>query len=285
MPIWTLPGVPLREQFKAHAKESSPGYLYQRVRAEEVEEMKAELMATAKGYADDWNRMQYIGTADRRWLFAHGKDRGVNAIDGESDPDFRIRIRIPEDAVTRPVVCAEAQRLVDAAGIGGPAVECFALQPNKAFFGAFVKATRTDGGTFTKIDSTIMEFTPTTPFVIKPKLGRDKIEVAGSASNDTTRVIDSVVVNGLRYNFPAGADEVLGGGTVSVAKFNLQDNPIDGFTKAYFNRGFRIGGSLQVGVIILPFGCTEQLRLEVKAAAENIGLFGVLVQAECRLNP
>lgn len=286
MPTWTIPGDSLVTELREHAKEASSKAIYTSARTEEIEEMMAELMALSKAYGNEWLRSTYILNATRRFLLAHAKDRSVFARDGESDASFAERIRTPADVVTIPALIVLIQQIVDDAGIVGT-VEMFNLRPNKARTLLYASESRSDGGVFKDMGSDVMRLTLTTPFTMIPILDQDKVTIAGSASNNGTFSIASLEGDALRYINASGADETLGGGTITMVKYDQNDNLYDTFHKSYFGRGYRMGDldRPNTGIVILPFGCTAETVAAVEAMLETFGAFGPTFIVECRENP
>lgn len=284
---WTVPGTPIREQLRAHAKEATPKVLYMdHDRPEEIEEMMAELQATARAHGDDWVRMTYIGLAGRPWLLAHAWDRKVPAIDGEGDESFRNRIQQPVGQVVVDAVVARVQEIVNDAGIAGT-VEAYNLRPNKAHFGDYASDSHADGGEFVELEGDEMEFQPGTPFDTVPLLGRDRLVVSGSASNDGTFVVTELHGDSLRYTDATGAAESLVGGTVSIVKYDVDGNVHDGFARAYLGRGYRMGSrsAKHTGIIIMPYGTTATMRAAAEAIAAQTAALGITLLVERRENP
>ena len=286
MPSWTVPGTPIREQLREHAKRSSSKYLYSGQRSEEYEEMTAELQSLAKSIGEDWIRRTYITYADGPWLVSHAVDRGVPLVDGESDAERRARIRLPPDAVTKPAILAKAQAIVDASGVSGT-VYAVEVRTAKAHFGSYSSESHADGGEFVALDGDEMEFRPTTPFSTVPIRDQDKLVVSGSAGNDGSHTITGFSGNAIRYTDAAGADEDLAAGTVKIEKYDQDGNVKDGFARAYFGRGYRMGSrqSPNHGILILPYGTSAATRLAVQAMVLTYKAFNVKVTVERRVSP
>lgn len=288
MPSWTVPGTPIREQLRAHAKEATPKALFSGERSEEIEETLAELHAMARRYGDDWVRMTYVLKADRPWLLAHAHDRGVPAIDGESNEDFRARIANPPELVTLPAILSAIQAIVDTAGVVGDVV-AYPLRPNKAFLGYYSSELRLEDLEFTKLDATTMmvERLAGEPFATRIIAGQDRVTIADTADNDGTFVVSGWRGNGLLYTNAAGVTASESAVGFSLVKYDQDGNVWDGHPRAYLSRGYRMGSRAHpnTGIVIMPYGTTEVMRQSAQALASQAAAFGVPIIVERRINP
>lgn len=72
----------------------------------------AEIMALAEFQLSAWIRESSISTAHGMWLEQRGKDDGIRKQSGETDPQFRIRLRLPPTAGTLRAITEALNQLL-----------------------------------------------------------------------------------------------------------------------------------------------------------------------------
>lgn len=237
----------------------------------------------------------FSATLQPDWLAQHARDRGTERQEGESDEALRDRLKRVEDAVTRPVLLAAVQAVLDREGVvGTPAM--VELRRDKAFFRSSVSDTGT-GGVFlgTAPD---MSFTPddgfaTTDDAAMPPFRSIEEDVdhrlvisgAATAANNGTRAITGLAGDAVEFANGAGVAEVDPTVTWTVEKLDRDGNLLDGFVDSYFTRGDRFGGMLSAIIVILPFGCDEATRQSVLEELRLKKGAGVRAIVECRAVP
>lgn len=284
------------------AKAQLPEWFSHGEREEEYLGALAKMHGQGLTLAQNWLGQTMILVAvgptggDADWLDMHAGERDTRRASGEADPSLRIRIRSVADVVTRPVLLAEAQAIVDLLALPGtPAVFMAELTRDQAYFGDYAADAGIGGGTFADEGGGVYSFTPTTPFA-RPVLGHPQsthfqnpqlvIASATAPANDGT--FPATGLSGDAVLFAnAGVAGVDGAAVWSLQKLDPGGNTRDGRSKAYFGRGYRMhGGPARAAfVMILPYGCTaatsaavtEMLRKKKGAGATHI--------VECRLNP
>lgn len=288
---------PGEQELYDHAQRNLPQWYTEDARANEFIGAAAKLMQRARAQNDDWLRKQtFILTADGPtsttpdWLGQHARDRGTRRRNGEGDPSLRIRLRNVDDAVTRLAILAAAQAILDAAGVVGT-VYAIELPRDEAFVGVFTSAAGT-GGTFVDPVGTGMTFASTVPLTKPPyhpifPITNYELIISGAANagNNGTFPITGVVGNAVAYTNASGVAAVDATVAWTVRKKDITGNIIDGFARAYAGRGYRVGGLLPTGIIILPFGTPEAVRLAVLAMLREKKIFGVIGRVERREVP
>jgi hypothetical protein len=71
----------------------------------------AAIIAEIEAAIETQHARTFLDTADGSWLDQHGIERGVLRYDAESDDDYRVRVKLIEDAVT-PVAIVAAVNLL-----------------------------------------------------------------------------------------------------------------------------------------------------------------------------
>jgi hypothetical protein len=230
------------------------------------------------------------------WLGQHAKDRGTRRQAGESDEALRIRLRQYPDALTRPLLLAIAQGMIDDAGVSGT-VAMLELRKDRAFFGVNEPMSGT-GGTFVSVDANTAKFTPDVlpwprpPFqgaaLAPPVTYKLVISGASNAFNNGTHPVQAMVGDAAEYlvlSMGAGHDA-----TVSwrVDRYDEDDNLLtegSGRARAYLSRGFRMGAGYPTILLTLPYGTSAALAASVLEAMRQRKAAGVRVIVERRLTP
>ncbi len=283
---------PSEQELFDFAKASLPGWVFQRIRNEEIMEAMAKVFGRVRENLAEARLRKLILSAEDIWLELLAEDLGTVRQDGESNEALRARLRSIEEAVTRPAILAAAQLIVDAEGIIGTVVG-LELKRDKAFFGTNVARTGT-GGTFVDAGGGVFEFTPSTLYPLPIELfirsgaeGNPRITFTGSASagNDGTFEVTALNGNAVSYANGSGVAEVDAVTGWSLNKHDIEGNDREGRKKAYFGRGYRMSGDLPLSfIIILPFGCTAGTLSAVREMARVKKAFGVVSLVECREN-
>lgn len=264
---------------------------------------------TLKAQAAIWNRIQrqYEFWWDQSYISrAEGaQDNGPDYLDAlareyiasgrradESNAELRQRIRTVEGVVTRPFVLAAINEILENAGISGEAV-AVELRRDKGYFGDYDARTGT-GGVFESMGGTVMKFTPTVAFE-RPVVvnfagsgswGNPRLVFASAedAANDGTFEIIELSRNGAVFANAIGvanaADTTV---TWSLRKYDVEGNNREGRNRAYFGRGYRLGG--RAVVIILPYGSTAGTAAAVRESLRTRKPFGYRIIVEVRANP
>lgn len=252
----------------------------------------------------------YIGTAagptgsEPDWLDMLAQDRGTHRQSNEPTAVLRARLQRPPNAVVRSEILEECQAMVDASttGITTP-VAMVEFPRDAAHLGTWVQDGAATGGTFVKSSNgTTMSFFPTKEFAWIPFVesisGRVKsveLQIVGTSSNDGTFVTTGVTYAGaVTYENAAGAHEESASSTWLTHRLDVYDQHIDGRAMAYCDRGFRCWrGQYTPGekkanggfLIILPYGCSEALRLSVLEMLRQKKAAGFKVLVERRQSP
>lgn len=90
-----------------------------------------EIFAEAEAVEDTLFQRTFIGSADGLWLDEHGLERGIQRLEGESDDDYRVRLRAIEDVVSPAAVLAGIEKVLKV-----PGAEIFEFQTAASFYGA-----------------------------------------------------------------------------------------------------------------------------------------------------
>jgi hypothetical protein len=265
--------------------------------ANEFLELAAKTFGASRAVVKDWlTRQTRILEADGPtavtpdWLGLLAKDLGTSRREGETTTALRRRLRIVEDALTRPALLAGVQALLDQAGVVGT-VGMVELPRDAAYFGDWSSDAGV-GGTFAVLTGGAASFTPavgfkTNPYLpVFPQFGR-KLTIAGASApaNNGTFTTTGVVTNGARYangSAVGGADPTV---VWTLKKLDVQGNVVDGFAKSYFNRGFRMASKLPTIVVILPYGTTEPVRAAIEEFLRLRKAAGVRAVVEARSTP
>lgn len=81
-------------------------------RDDEDVEAFAEMFTLVEGETAGYSREMQISTAHGFWLYEHGRGRGLRPWDGETDEQFRIRLRLPPTAGTRDAILDALSQLL-----------------------------------------------------------------------------------------------------------------------------------------------------------------------------
>ena len=243
-----------------------------------------------------WLDQAFIGTADGvgpDWLNEHAKDRATRRQVGEDTPTLRERLRRYADALTRPVLIAATQAVMDAAGAAGAPV-MVDVRRDCAHFGDYTEQSGT-GGTFATVSGTARKFTPTVAFATPIEVnfarsgsqGNPRLVISGAAdaSNNGTHTVTDLVGDAVQYTdaaAAAGADPTV---TWKLRQYDVDGNDRTGRARAYFNRGYRFGCGGPMFVMILPFGTPAAVGLAVADMLRQIKAGGVRYAVEIRANP
>jgi hypothetical protein len=296
------------------ANAALPAWFKADPRVQEEVGMMAKQVGAAYAKIKQQVEMTYIGTAvgatstEPDWLDLLAKDRGTSRQNGETDTELRKRLQTTPVAVVRSELLAAAQAMVTAAGVSGT-VEMVELARDAAYLGSYTQATGT-GGEFKKSGNTV-SFFPAVEFPFPPYFGGLSVAVksanivlsgCSSAGNDGTFAVSSLgndtsdppTLTSARYTNAGGVEEVDATCTWAIQRIDSWGAIMDGFGKAYVNRGFRCwrgqtdgGVKLAMGgiCVILPYGTTEALRLSVLEMLRTKKAAGILALAERRTTP
>lgn len=281
------------------AKAQLPEWFSHGEREEEYLGALAKMHGQSLSLAQNWLGQTLILTAvgatggDADWLDMHAGERDTKRQAAETDPTLRQRIRAVEDAVTRPVLLAAAQAIVDAEGIVGT-VQIVELRRDGAYYGTYQSDTGT-GGTFVDQGAGIFSFTPTVPFR-HPVLNypqsthwqNPEIEIttATAPANNGNFPVLSLDGDAVTYANGSGVAGVDGAATWAVNKRDVEGNVRANVGRAYYNRGYRMRQhNKRAFVIILPFGCTAATSIAIVEMLRQKKGDGVLSLVECRTSP
>lgn len=226
------------------------------------------------------------------WLNQHARDRGTRRQIGETDPALRDRLRNTPEALTRSSILDAINSILQAEGLADPA-NMVELKRDRAFFGDFTSdADATSGGEFELVTGTTFKFTPAVPFA-KPmevgfprsgNQGNPRITFSGSTSagNDGTFEVTALDGDAVIYVNATGVAEVDAATDWVLSKHDVEGNIRDGFKRAYFSRGYRMGRHKPPTIIpILPFGCDAGTLNSVNEMLRQKKGAGVIARAEC----
>lgn len=281
------------------AKSQLPSWFSHGEREEEYLGLLAKQHGQALSLAQNWLGQTLILEAvgptggDADWLNFHAEERNTRRQESESNEALRQRIRAVEDAVTRPILLAAVQSILDEEGIvGSPFM--VELRRDQAYFGSYQAQGASDGGTFADEGGGIFSFTPTTKFQT-PVMGWPSsthhgppqlvISGASSASNDGTFPVLSVSGDGVTFA-NAGAALIDATATWSLQKRNAEGYVWDGRSRAFMGRGYRMHSTPRTSfLILLPLGCTSATRASVLEMLRQKKGAGVGALVECRVTP
>ena len=280
-------------------------------RVQEEVGMMAKQMGAVLAQGRSQIAQTYIRTAagpvnmEPDWLDMLAEDRGTHRQSGETTDMLRTRLQRPPNAVVRSEILAEAQAMVDAAtdGITTP-VAMVEFPRDAAHLGTWISDTAATGGAFVK-DSTTITFTPNRPFVWTPfvqgisgAIIATTLEIYGSASNDGAFLITGITSGGgVVYhndNPGGGANETSATCEWYTRRYDRQEASVDGKAMAFCDRGFRCwrGQTAHSGkkanggfLIVLPYGCSEALRLSVREMLRQKKAAGFTAMVERRQSP
>lgn len=281
------------------ARKSLPGWLFQIDRSEEFLTAFVKIFDRIRTNLGESRARSLILQSTGIWLDLHASDAGTQRQDGETDEALQTRLRSVEDAVTRPVLLAAAQAIVDSEGITGT-VYGLELKRDKAFFGDFTARTGTSG-TFADVGGGLFEFTPTSLYELPVELfsrsgsqGNPRITFSGSlsAGNDGTFEIVALNGNAVQFLNASGVAELDVLTSWDLSKYDIEGNSRDGRKRAYFGRGYRMSGNLPLSLmIILPYGLpagphsTAGTQSSVAEMIRGKKAYGVVSTVEYRENP
>ncbi len=230
------------------------------------------------------------------FLDQHARDRGTGRQASETNAALRDRLRNIEDAVTRPILIANANSILAAEALSEIAA-MVEVRMDRAFFGTNDVDTASNGGEFfgTAPD---MEFLPTTDpqiyservanaSVIGPRIVDSHIVFSGSATAGNNGDFTITGLNGdrIQYQNGTGVAEADATAVWTFQKHDTSDNKLDGFAKSYFGRGFRMGLDRAAIIVIIPFGSTAGTQAAVLEVLRQKSGAGVATTVEFRQNP
>lgn len=302
------------------AWQAMPRWYRARERASEEIAMFAKVMGAVKKTLMYWFQQAYIQTANRAtgtdpdWLELHAQDRGTHLADGETDAISRMRISQVPGAVTWPELLAAAQQIVNAAGVTGT-VGLVELPADAAYLGPLTRDSGT-GGTFSALPghATAKVFVPTVPFKFRPFRNNSDIPGWWHAASITFSGCSSAGNDGAFWTTAlTAADDADGDPTLTgvvfenvngvaetdatcfweVNRTDYTGSNIDSTGQAFVNRGFRVWrGSNDANrcanggiVVILPYGCSESIRLSVREMLRQKMAAGFRCIVERRIDP
>ncbi len=284
-----------------HAVRSLPSWFTNDARAMEDLAAMAKVMGAAFDTGDYWVFQTKITDAqgavgdDPDWLAQHARDRDTDRQPGESDTDLRRRIRVIADALTRPLLLAEAQAILDEDGVVGGIAYMVELVRDGAYSVVRLADTGT-GGVFTDESADwgadAVGFAPTVPFGSPPfrTIAEDvdhKMKFTGSlsAGNDGTYPI--IGLDGAKAIYVNAAAVFQTDATVAweVPRFDTEGNAITGWRAAYYSRGYRMNGQLPTIIIILPYTTLDVTVKKVEAMLRTKKAAGVIAIVERRESP
>lgn len=254
--------------------------------------VKAMIRVQRQG--EDWVRATYILFATDVWLNQHARDRATFRQAGELDPTVRQRLRTIPDVLTRSAILTEINSILVAAGVVGTAA-MLELPQDGAFIGRRPASITGVGGTFVQV-GTISKFTPTAlPWSVPPYQGPNvfpgvvwELVTSGAANvaNNGTRTITGLEINAALVTNGTGVSSVDAIVTWTARRKDTHGNLIDGFTRAYVGRGYRISIHRPFRiVVILPFGTSDGTLAGVREAMRTKKAAGFGVIIERRLVP
>ena len=290
------------QEFLDFALAALPTWFHDDARQLEDLGMLAKMIGAARAQLEDWFTHTLIGDAtgpvgsDPDWLDQHARDRGTSRVSGESDAALRARLQSYEDAVTRDELIAVAQATVDAEGILG-GVAMVELKRDRGFLGTFTSMSGT-GGVFTKSGAHAMTFLPDTlpwdrpPFEIDfPGYGWQLVfSGASNPANDGTFEVKGIEGNAAAYVNTPGASSTDPGVSWTAQKLDQDLNLADGYARAFYGRGYRMGTQYPTIVVIIPYGTGAIHPTAATAAAVTEALrqkkgAGIRVLVEYRQSP
>ena len=238
----------------------------------------------------NWFKHTLITTAtgpetagDADWLGQHAIDRGTRRQLDETDEALRERLRNIPDAITVVALTAAAQSIMALYGISDP-IALLEMPRDAAYIGTFISDTGT-GGEFSDPGSGL-QFTATVNPRAATLLIGDEIEFSGSLtnSNNGTYTITGLNGNGIQFTNGAAVSEIDPGVTWTHIKRNkVTGELIDGWSRAYLDRGYRVASPGPKIIMILPFGCTPAIRASIIEMLRQKKAGGVAASVECRL--
>lgn len=102
--------------FRAHVERIAPAWMQDLApgAADALLHGLAAIWAEVEGALETQHGRGFIQVADGAWLDAHGKERNVRRLSGESDTSYSDRIRQFDDAVTRDAILAAVDSMLGA---------------------------------------------------------------------------------------------------------------------------------------------------------------------------
>lgn len=283
------------EELLEHGLKSVPHWVRGEDRSLEDMGAAAKVAESADDQGEDWASQARITTATGPvgaapdWLAAHARDRGTDRQENETDPGLRDRLRNIDDAVTRSAILEAAQAIIDEEGISGD-VAGVELPRDGAYSQVTDLMGSGTGGVFADEAGTSIGFEPDDgypgiPFREVPEVIVHKLEIssANSAGNDGERTITGLVDNAALVTNASGVAESDAGADWEVRKYDTDDNRLDGFADAYFDRGDRFADF--AFIVILPYGSDETTQAKVEAMINGKKGFTYPFHVERRLNP
>lgn len=240
----------------------------------------------------NWFKHTLITTAtgpetpgDADWLGQHAIDRGTRRQLDETDEALRERLRNIPDALTVVALTSAAQAIMALYGVTDP-VTLLELPRDAAYIGDFISDTGT-GGEFSDPGSGL-QFTATTNPRAATLLIGDRIQFSGSSSpaNDGTYTITGLDGNGMQLDNGSAVLEADPTVTWTHIKHNkITDEVIDGWSRSYLDRGYRVASPGPSIIMMLPYGCTPAAVASVVEMLRQKKAGGVAASVECRLIP
>lgn len=294
---------PTEQELFDFAWQAMPRWYRARERAREEISMFAKMWGAIKKVGAFWHTQGFISNAnlasgtEPNWLELHAQDRGTHIADGETATIARKRLVQVPDAVTPVAILSGAQAIVDAAGVLGT-VTMAEMPRDVARMGHLTSASIT-GGTFSRLpgSTTAMVFVPSTPPPFTPYAGSTTAERIGgrvmqiallftgcaNPANDGVYSVSGILpandtagaptLTGLAFEHQNGVAGIDATCTCSIYRMDYHGATIDNAPCAFVNRGFRVWRSsgdndekcANGGVVVmLPYGCTEGVRLAVR---------------------
>lgn len=273
---------------------SLPPWFSESDRVREEAGMMAAQLAAVKNCIAQRVANIYIGLAagptseEPDWLNLLARDRGTTRQANESTDQLRLRLQTIPSGIIASELLASVASLVEGAGILDPVV-MLEFPRDAAYLGTW-QGSGSTAGTFYKTGDA-MAFLPDTAITWPPYsaarrglVASQTITLSGSSApgNDGTFAITglSSVADGLgadtltaiHYTNAGGSAGYDGGATYALDRLNWKGIAMNGWARAYVNRGFRLwrgqgtGGAMKAMggfLVILPYGASEALRLGV----------------------
>lgn len=288
---------PTEQELFDHAKAALPDWYADDERANEFLGACAKIFGPIKELAKDWltkqtRILQASGPTSTTpdWLNQHARDRGTTRQEGESDAALAERLRNVPDQITRPVLLDAVQKILAADGITDEAF-MEELPRDGAYFGEYESFSGT-GGTFSGPASGVMTFTPDEKFLVAPFrtvfpewLYDLELSGADEAGNDGTFEVTGLSGNGALFVNGSGVAGVDAGVTWTIQKKDPEGNVLDGWTRAYWGRGYRFNSRLPTIIVILPYGTPEGTGRAVAEMLRQRKAGGVIRVVERRQVP
>ncbi len=275
-----------------HARGAIPRHFSRPARPQEEMYAFAEIMETSHGVVEDWTLQTYIEDCEGIWLDAHAEDRALRRQTDETNDQLRERLRRPpDDAVTRPALLTAVQALLEAAGVV-VAPSMVEVRRDRGFFGTFTTRSGT-GGTIAIRDDGLITFEPDVAFALPVEVdhprsgaqGQPQLIIAGAAvaANDGTFEVTELDGNAVVFTNALGVADVDLALTWELHQRDVDGNlRDDGRARAYYGRGYRMGGDKPHMIVILPFGTSDALAASVRDLLRSRKAAGVRLTVEVR---